>query len=150
MPRISRFTGTKFMTSPAPCGFGTRFMVDDDKSVYADIIFDEGKEGGHGIVHGGAIAAVLDEAMGTAAGENGTPGYTVTMTYNYKSHILLNQEIVVRGWVERVEGRKVFAACEAKLADGTIAVTGTGIFIQSDTLKKQLDEHPYIAPSDSK
>jgi acyl-coenzyme A thioesterase PaaI-like protein len=148
MPRIARFTGTKFMTSPTPVGFGIRFTVADDNSVFAVIHFDDSKEGGQGILHGGAIAAVLDEAMGTAAGENGTPGYTVTMTYNYKSHIPLHQEVTVRGWIERVEGRKVFAACEAKLADGTIAVTGSGIFIQSELLKKQLEAHPYIAPSD--
>ena len=149
MPRLARFTGTKFITSSTPIGFGIRFSVDDDNSVYATISFDKSKEGGQGIVHGGAIAAVLDEAMGTAAGENGTPGYTVTMTYNYKSHIPLNQEVMVRGWVERVEGRKVFAACEAKLLDGTIAVTGSGIFIQSELLKKQLEEHPYTAPSEN-
>jgi acyl-coenzyme A thioesterase PaaI-like protein len=148
MARIARFTGTRFMTSPTPAGFGIRFRVADDNSVYVTVVFDESKEGGRGILHGGAIAAVLDEAMGTAAGENGTPGYTVTMTYNYKAHISLNEEITVRAWVERVEGRKVFAECEAKLPDGTVAVTGNGLFIQSDVLKKALLENPYIAPDE--
>ena len=148
MARIARFTGTRFMTSPTPAGFGIRFCVADDNSVYATVVFDESKEGGRGILHGGAIAAVLDEAMGTAAGENGTPGYTVTMTYNYKAHIPLNEEITVRAWVERVEGRKVFAECDAQLADGTVAVTGSGLFIQSETLKKQLMTHPYIPPDE--
>lgn len=148
MAKLSRFPGTRFLTSPPPQGFGIRFCVNEDKSVFATVVFDESKEGGRGILHGGAIAVVLDEAMGTAAAEHGTPGYTVTMTYNYKSHILLNEEIAVRAWIDRIEGRKVFAECDAKLADGTIAVTGSGIFVQSDVLKKHIMENIYIPDED--
>ncbi|MDQ7036171.1 MAG: PaaI family thioesterase [Anaerolineae bacterium] len=99
--------------------------------------------------HGGAIAVVLDEAMGTAAAEQETPGYTVTMTYNYKSHIPLNEEITVRAWIDHTEGRKVFAECEAKLPNGMIAVTGHGIFVQSDILKKHIMENLYIPDEES-
>ena len=142
--RFSRFTGTTFMVSPAPVGFGIRFSVADDQSVYAVVVFDESKQGGAGILHGGAIAAVLDEAMGVAAYESGHAGYTVTMTYNYKTHIPLGEEIMIRAWVDRVEGRKVFALCEARLADDQLAVDGSGIFVSSEVLQKQLQLNPFI------
>lgn len=144
MSRISRFRGTNFLCKPSPYGFGIRFFVAEDKSVYVTTQFDDHKQGGMGILHGGAIAAVLDEAMGTAAYEAGVPGYTATMTYNYKSHIPLYQDVTIRAWVERLEGKKVFAACEAVLADGTVAVTGNALFIASEKLKAQLDAHPFI------
>lgn len=141
--KISTFTGTQFMCSPPPVGFGIRFSVAEDKSIYATVVFDKSKEGGAGILHGGAIAAVLDEAMGVAAYESGQAGYTVTMTYNYKTHIPLNQPIIIRAWVEKIEGRKVFAMCAATLKNNTVAVDGHGIFVASNTLQNQLESNPY-------
>lgn len=143
MARISRFTGTNFMNRQSPYGFGIRFYVNDDKSVFADVSFDESKEGGNGILHGGAIAAVLDEAMGTAAYEAESAGYTATMTYNYLAHIPLYQQIHIRAWVEKIDGKKIYAACEARLADSSIAVTGTSLFIASETLQKLIEAYPY-------
>ncbi len=148
MSRISQFTGTNFMNRQSPYGFGIRFHVNDDKSVFADVIFDESKEGGKGILHGGAIAAVLDEAMGTAAYESGKAGYTATMTYNYHTHIPLYQEVHIRAWVEKIEGKKIFAACEALLGDSSPAVTGTGLFIASDSLQKVIEAYPYNPKND--
>lgn len=145
MAQVSRFTGTNFLCKPSPYGFNIRFLVDEDKSVFADISFDKHKEGGFGIVHGGAVAAVLDEAMGTAAYEQGCAGYTVTMTYNYAAHIPLNEAVKVRAWVEKIEGKKVFTTCEARLANNTVAVSGTGIFIKSEKLMKMLNDHPYTS-----
>lgn len=147
MPRVSHFRGTSFMTEQSPYGFGIRFMVEDDQTIFAEVVFDKSKEGGNGIVHGGAIAAVLDEAMGVAAYEAGQPGYTVTMTYNYRSHILIGEKIIITAQVDKIEGRKVFASCKAALLDGTIAVDGIGLFIFSDVLKAELDAHPYVPDS---
>lgn len=143
MPVISRFRGTNFLCKPSPHGFGIRFYVAEDKSVFVTTQFDDSKEGGLGILHGGAIAAVLDEAMGTAAFEAGSPGFTATMTYDYKTHIPLYQDVTIRAWIERIEGKKVFAACEAVLGDGIVAVKGTALFIASEFLKEQLEKYPF-------
>lgn len=139
MARKTRFVGTRLMRSAPPAGFGIDFLLDDDMAIVAEVVFDDSKEGDRGILHGGAIATVLDEAMGAVAYENGKPGYTVTMTYNYKSHIPLHAPVAIRAWVEKIEGKKVFTACTATLADGTLAVDGTGLFIASEKLKKHLD-----------
>jgi|GEM_PF-2147028 len=143
MTRLSRFPGTKFMHREPPAGFGIRFSVNDDKSVFVKVIFDESKEGGKGILHGGAIAAVLDEAMGTAAFEAASAGYTATMTYSYKSHIPLYEEVTIKAWVVNVEGKKIYAECEAVLADGTVAVIGNGLFIASEKLQASVTSNPY-------
>lgn len=148
MVHISRFTGTNFMNRQSPYGFGIRFYVNEDRSVFADVTFDESKEGGKAIVHGGAIAAVLDEAMGTAAYESGKAGYTATMTYNYHAHIPLYQEVHIRAWVEKIEGKKIYAACEALLSDSKPAVTGTGLFIASESLQKVIEAYPYNPEND--
>ncbi|GAB5489986.1 MAG: hypothetical protein Phog2KO_02010 [Phototrophicaceae bacterium] len=144
MANVSTFIGTNFMNRQAPYGFGIRFFVNDDKSVYANVTFDDSKEGGKDILHGGAIATVLDEAMGAAAYEAESAGYTATMTYNYHAHIPLYQDIAIKAWVERVEGKKIFTACEAKLPNETIAVRGTALFIASPDLHKYIKENPYL------
>ncbi len=137
--RRSRFPGTRFLSRPAPAGFDVVFYVTDDRRIYAEIVFDASKEGGPGILHGGAIAAVLDEAMGVAAYEAGHAGYTITLTCNYKKHIPLGKPITVRARVDTIEGRRVFASSEATLPDGTIAVDATAIFIVSAELQRRLE-----------
>ena len=140
MVELSPFLGTNFVARESPYGFGIRFFIDrEDNSIYATTVFDRHKEGGPGILHGGAVAAVLDEAMGAACFAQDHPGFTVTMTYDYKTHIPLNIEIKLRAWVEKIEGRKAFATCEAVLPDGTVAVTGSGIFVRSDRLREMIE-----------
>ncbi len=148
--RFTRFPGTNFIGGVLPSGFGIRFRVADDQSIYAKVVFEESKQGAQGILHGGAIAAVLDEAMGAAAFERGKLGYTVTMTYNYKTHIPLHEEILIRAWVDRIEGRKIFAACDATLPDGRVAVDGTGIFIFSQELWDQMRARSAVSHDDHK
>lgn len=140
MANFSEFHSTNFMGRESPYGFGIRFSVNEDKSICTKVIFDEHKQGAPGILHGGASAAVLDEAMGAAVFEYGKAGFTATMTVNYHKPIPLFQEITFRAWVEKSEGKKVFAACEALLPDGTVAVSGTGLFIQSDMLQQMMNE----------
>lgn len=143
MTRISKFSGTNFMTRQTPYGFGIRFSVNADKSVFARVTFDESKQGGFGILHGGAISAVLDEAMGTAAYESDAAGYTVHMAYQFASHIPLYQEILIQASVTKIDGKKVYVECSATLADGTVAVSGEGLFIASATLQAMLNDNPY-------
>lgn len=148
MAHISNFTGTKLMFTEPPVGFGIRFSVEDDKSVFVRVTFDESKEGGVGVLHGGAIAAVLDEAMGTAAFEAVKAAYTATMTCNYQSMIPLYEEVLIRAWVTKSEGKKIYIESEAILKDATVAVTATGLFIASDKLQKMVISNPYIAENE--
>lgn len=148
MARISNFTGTRFLSTPSPEGFGIRFSVADDKSVFVTVIFDESKEGGAGVLHGGAIAAVLDEAMGTAAFEAVKAAYTATMTCDYKAMIPLFEEVLIRARVTKSEGKKIYVESEAMLKDGTVAVIATGLFIASDKLQMIVDANPHTSENE--
>jgi acyl-coenzyme A thioesterase PaaI-like protein len=149
MGQISRFPGTNFMGRKSPYGFGIVFSVEEDKTITTKVIFDEHKQGGPGILHGGAIAAVLDEAMGVATFEYGKGGFTATMTINYHQPIPLFQEVTVRAWIEKSEGKKVFAACETLLEDGSLAVSGTGLFIESEILQQRIMKY-FTSQNDKK
>ena len=79
--------------------------------------FTEIYEGPPGHIHGGFIAAAFDEVLGMAQSLTGRPGMTGTLTIKYRSPTPLNTPIVFRGWVERVDGRKIFTKGTAHNGD---------------------------------
>ena len=77
-------------------------------AVVGTATFTEIYEGPPGHIHGGFIAAAFDEVLGMAQSLTGRPGMTGTLTIKYRSPTPLNTPIVFQGWVERVDGRKIF------------------------------------------
>jgi uncharacterized protein (TIGR00369 family) len=141
MQKTTQFPGSTYMRKQPPGGFGIQFLVLDDKSIVAQFAFDEHKEGPPGHAHGGAVAAVLDEAMGAAAFENDRPGFTATMTVNYRASVPLNNPVEVRARIDRIQGSKTFASAEIVLPDGKIAADSTGMFIVSQKLWEHIQQH---------
>lgn len=141
MQKSTLFPGSTYMRQQPPAGFGIQFLVLEDKSILAKFAFDDHKEGPPGHAHGGAVAAVLDEAMGTAAFENDRPGFTATMTVNYRAAVPLNTPIEIRARIDKIQGSKTFASAEMILPDGTTAADSTGLFIVSQKLWEHIQQH---------
>ena len=85
-------------------------------------------EGPPGQVHGGVVALVLDQVFGEAAAAGGTPGMTGTLTLRYQLNTPLGA-CSAAAWVERRDGVKTIVKGEMRRADGSVTVTGEGIFI---------------------
>lgn len=83
--------------------------------LYARAWFGRETEGPPGHVHGGAIAAVLDEAMGGACWMNGHRAVAAKISVSFLAMLKLETETAIDAWIERVDGRKVFL--RARLAD---------------------------------
>lgn len=125
--------------------FGTRSFLDDDPDrlllrYYHDpargdghtvvrVWFGPGAEGPPGHVHGGAMAAVLDEAMGTAALLRGKPSVAAEITCRFLAMLPL-------GVVATAEASASLPDDEGRMAvtvrlvgpDGTVHAEGTGTF----------------------
>ena len=80
----------------------------DGPQIVGTACFGPQYEGPPGHVHGGYLAAAFDEVLGFAQSLEGKPGMTGTLTVRYRSPTPLRVELALRGWVERVEGRKIF------------------------------------------
>jgi acyl-coenzyme A thioesterase PaaI-like protein len=78
--------------------------------------FDERHQGGPGIVHGGIVAAALDEAAGLLATWYRFPTVTARMFVRYRRPVAINTEYLARAWVESERGRRIHV--EAELVDG--------------------------------
>jgi len=87
-----------------------------EKALYARAWFGPGAEGPPGFAHGGAVAAVLDEALGAAAWHAGHAVVVARLAIDMREMVPLGTDGTVRAWVDRVEGRKVY--CRARLIEG--------------------------------
>lgn len=133
MTKSRDFSGSCFVGGDWENGFGLQFDVADDGCVSVTFAFDETKEGPRGLAHGGALAAVMDEAITVAAIVNNRGGLTANLNIDFKAPVPLNTQIVASGRIERIDRRKTFLSAELRLADNTLAVSATGLFI---TVKK--------------
>lgn len=81
-------------------------------------------------MHGGIAGALLDETVGRAGFIHGYWTFTVKFEVKYRKPIPLGQEITVVGELTRDRGRMIEAKGQVLLADGSVAVEGSGLFIK--------------------
>lgn len=92
--------------------------------VAADYAVPQSFEGYPGVVHGGIIAAMLDEIVGRVAMTDDPNHFLVTakLELRYRKPVPVEQPLHLRGWLERDRGRMVTAAAELLLPDHSVAV----------------------------
>jgi len=87
-------------------------MITDDARPRAvgTVEFTATYEGGPGIVHGGWIAAAMDELLGHAQPLAGIAGFTGTITVRYRAPAPTYTPLRLEAWVDRIDGRKIFVS----------------------------------------
>ncbi len=101
-----------------------------DGQVHGKVTLGATHNGPPGSVHGGMIALVLDELLGCACLVDGRGGFTGTLSIRYQGLVPLDTEVELHGWVDRTEGRKIFAKGEIRLGD-EVLTAAEGIFIRA-------------------
>jgi acyl-coenzyme A thioesterase PaaI-like protein len=107
---------------------------EDGTRVEGRVHFGSAYEGPPGCVHGGWIAATFDETLGFAQSLSAHPGMTGTLTVRYRRPTPLHTDLRFDAWVDRVEGKKVFAAGTLHAGE-TLTAEANGIFISIDPSK---------------
>jgi acyl-coenzyme A thioesterase PaaI-like protein len=109
--------------------------------LHAQVWFGPQTEGPPESVHGGAIAAVLDEAMGAVCWMNGHPVVGARITINYLHMTPLGFAGHVESWIEQIERRKIFIKSRLSDQNGRVHAEGEALFIElQPELKAKLDE----------
>jgi acyl-coenzyme A thioesterase PaaI-like protein len=106
-----------------PHGLYMHFYDDGDKTVLATHTVPEAYQGYPGVVHGGIVAAMLDEAVGRVA-MIGDPHHfmmSVKLEVKYRHPVPTEKPLRIIGRIERLRGRLGKAVGELILPDGTIA-----------------------------
>lgn len=113
--------------------FDVRYVyVEAEKTVYAAVFFGPEAEGPPGCAHGGSIATILDDAMGTMAWVTGHRVVAVNLNIDYRHFVTLASWVQVTARVDRVEGRKVFTLGRVETPDGPLHAEGRGLFLEID------------------
>ena len=126
-----------------PMEMGRDESVGEFGAITGDVVFTEPYEGPPGHCHGGFIAAAFDEVLGMAQSLTGRPGMTGKLSITYRSPTPLHTTIAFRGWVERVDGRKIFTKGTAHNGD-TLCAEAEVLFLSMppemmDMLRKGRD-----------
>lgn len=117
-----------------PKGLGAVWYQREDGTIVATVTFTVAQQGPPGYTHGGASAAVLDEAMGAAVWRAGYNVVLVHLSVDYRRPLPLNEPIAVVGALADREGRAIHARGELRLPDGSVAVVGRGIYVEAPHL----------------
>ncbi|GAA5995353.1 PaaI family thioesterase [Rhodotorula paludigena] len=88
--------------------------------------------GHEGVVHGGLLATVLDEAMGRTALLNlpTNIGVTATLSLKYKKPTFANQYLVIRTELVEQKGRKARVKARIENTEGETLVEAESLFVE--------------------
>ena len=117
-----------------PHSIGIRWFVQSDNSIYGEVVLGLAQQGPPGAAHGGATAALLDEAMGAAAWQAEYRVAAVNLNIDYLQPVPLDQKISVTGTVSLAHENKVRTFGQIRLENGEVAVVGKGIYVKADHL----------------
>jgi uncharacterized protein (TIGR00369 family) len=104
-----------------PEGLGVQFAIDHKaRSISARFTPRDAHQGFEGIVHGGIISALLDEAMAKLAVALGIPALTAEMTVKFKASAAPGEELLITG--KLVEETRKLVRAEAAIVRGLVVV----------------------------
>lgn len=84
----------------------------------------------HG-VHGGWVAALFDEVLGSVQGLARSPGVTAILRVRYREVTPLEEDLRFEGWIESQRERRVVARATCHAGE-TFAADAEGIFVKVD------------------
>jgi acyl-coenzyme A thioesterase PaaI-like protein len=116
----------------------------EDGSITSEITMRPIHEGPPGGVHGGFVAALLDQLLGTANIVYGVGAMTAGLNIRYRKPTPIGVPLKLTARTDRIEGRKVFATGEIT-ADGVVTAEAEGVFVRPT--QERLASHREIAKS---
>lgn len=121
-----------------PHSIGVTWYAREDGAIVASHVFTLAQQGPPGYAHGGASAAVLDEAMGFTVWRAGFSVVAVNLTVDYRRPVPLGETVSIEARLADRQGRAIHAQGEIRLADGTVAVEGHGTYVEAPQFFRQL------------
>jgi len=122
-----------------PHSIGITMFVDEDGVLTSEFTLTEAQQGPPGHAHGGASAAILDEAMGLVVWAAGRKVAAVNIEINYSKPLPLHQQLKLEARVTQIDARKIFSTSEIKLPDGTVMASGRGIYVPAPNLFEKIE-----------
>ncbi len=119
-------------------GLRMKFVPEPDGSA-ADFVVSDRYQSWFGMVHGGVMALMLDEAVGWAAWHAGHPGVTGRLQVSYRRPLRLGEPVRVVGKVDGTRRTLVYASAYiesredgSRIADATATLMAVTTRVDSE------------------
>lgn len=114
-----------------PHGLQLRFRRDGAQGVVTSYLPKAEDQGFPGVLHGGILATLMDEAMAWSmyAAER-VMGVTAKMEMKYRRQVPLDGALTVRGGITRIRGRRIEIGSSIEDASGGRLVEATALFLR--------------------
>jgi acyl-coenzyme A thioesterase PaaI-like protein len=123
-----------FGCGPAnPIGLHMHFERHEDGGVQARFSPGIEHQGWDGVMHGGLVTVLLDEAMAWAAAEQTRMYYTGRLEVRYRRPVPTGAALLVRGWITRDRGRSLETRGEIQSEEGQTLAEATALFLAAPT-----------------
>jgi uncharacterized protein (TIGR00369 family) len=127
---------------------GLRLAVyGEGDEVWADFVADRRHEGYRGLVHGGILAALLDEVLGWAFFHRGIWAVTTRLDLTYRAPVPVGARIRVTGRVVRDRGRMLDTVGQIADEGGRTLVEATGRYARIPEAQRAAWERAYAEPA---
>lgn len=134
-----------------PIGLQLRFReIRSASGVWAEFTPNRDHEGYLGMVHGGILATMLDEAMSWAVTNSGAIGVTGRMETAFRRPATLNRKLIVIGRVEQLRRRVIEVSGEIRdHATDDVVAEATARFVRVSPEQAQAWQESYRAGADT-
>ena len=112
----------------------------DNKTARAEFTPNKSHQGWSGIVHGGIIGCLLDEAMGYATYFEGIVCLTAKMQLRIRRPALVGEPLIITSSITRKTRRLVETQATIALKDGTPVAESTAMMFVVQPEKKVVSE----------
>lgn len=117
-------------------GLHVALRVSDGRA-WTELALAATHQGWEGVVHGGILAALLDELMGWALFQQDCWGVTARLAVRYGAPIAIGQRIRVEGWVTDVRHHGFRAAGQIlDVATGRTLCTADGLYVAAPAAQR--------------
>ncbi|NWG04386.1 MAG: PaaI family thioesterase [Syntrophaceae bacterium] len=114
-----------------PNGLKLKFEIDkENQTLKTTFISGPTFQGWDGIVHGGIISTLLDEAMAKLIYELGYEAVTASLEIKFKKPAPILEPLNVYGEITEINRRLIRAKARVAKEDGTILATGISNFLR--------------------
>jgi acyl-coenzyme A thioesterase PaaI-like protein len=112
-------------------GLQMTFLADGDVSA-TEFAVPGRYQSWKGVVHGGMVALMLDEAVGWAAWHKGHPGVTGKLEVRYRLPLRVGERVRLSGRVDRVRRTLVYATAKIeRISDGATVAEATATLMEA-------------------
>lgn len=121
-----------FGCGPAnPIGLHLEFQEHTEGGVWAAFHSKPEYQGWDGVMHGGLVTVLLDEAMAWAASASRVIYYTAKLEVRYRRPVPVDAPLVVRGWITNKRGSRLETRAELQSQTGEMLAEATALFLRA-------------------